>query len=137
MRSPGRRPTCLALVGACAAVVLPLGIAPPASAASWTTLANVDGARPQACKIPAAEGRSVKIRVRQVNGSPEVVTTSFSVTRDGRTVSRVQMRMQPGQTSAVRVLRLPDTRTHQFGFGLSTDEGGLGDTDALRYTGRC
>lgn len=136
MRSPRRRPARLALAATCATLLFPLTVAAPANAASWTTLSDVDGAAPQACKVPA-DGRAVKVRVRVVNGSSQTADATFVVMRGATTTGRTAFSTVPGQTTSVRVLRVPDPRTHTFGFGLSTPDGGLGDTDALGYVRRC
>ncbi|VXB29812.1 hypothetical protein [Nocardioides sp. AX2bis] len=136
-RRPAYRLAALAVTAASAGMLLPLAVVAPAAAASWTTLADVDGARPQACKVPAEEGRAVKVRVRLVNQSPQTADATFTVRRGGSLVDRTRFSTEAGQTTAVRVLRVPDPRTHVFGYGLSTPDGGLGDTDALSYIGRC
>ena len=129
------RSVCLAAAGA---VLLPLGLAGPAHAATWTTVAHAGGARAQACKVSVDDGRAWRIRVRLVNRSQETATASFSVTRNGtRLVDRVQIRKKAGQVSSTRRLTIPNRKNHRLSVGVSTAGGALGDTDILAVVGRC
>lgn len=129
------RSICLAAAGA---VLLPLGLAGPAHAASWTTVANAGGARAQACKVSIDNGKAWRIRVRLVNRSQETAKASFSVTKNGsQLIDRVQIRKKSGQVSATKRLTISNRKSYTLSVGVSTAGGALGDTDILSVVGRC
>lgn len=136
-RLPARRLPLLAVAVVCSATLIPISTASTASAASWTTLSGVDGAAPQACKVPVGDGRAFKVRTRLVNRSSQTAQATFTVRRGGSLVDRARFSTEPGQTTAVKVVRVPDARTHRLGYGFSTPDGGLGDIDALGLLRRC
>jgi hypothetical protein len=118
-------------------LALTLGLAGPASAASWTTVLKAGGARSQACKAPTADGKYWKIRVRLVNRDDTRWEAGYSVTKGDKTLQRVNLVARPGRTTKVRTLTVRRGSGQQVGAGMSNGEGGFGDSAVLSVIGRC
>ena len=119
------------------ALVLLVALAGPAAAASWTTVLKVSGARSQACKVPIQDGKAWRVKVRLVNRGNERVNASYSVYQGAKVVDRASLAARPGQATKVRSVVIRRGGSQTLGAGMSTADGGLGDSNVLAGIGRC
>lgn len=123
------------------ALALPLTLAGPASAASWTTVLDVGEARSQACKVSVQAGAAWQVRVRLANGEDGRFTARYTVSdRGDRVVDRVRLAAAPGRTTAVRTVLVRRDGSQTLGASLvggGVSGGGLGDIDVIGSIGRC
>lgn len=59
-----------------------------AATSSWTTIATIEGAKHQACKVLANDGTAWRVKNRLVNGDQARAGASMTVLRNGKPTDR-------------------------------------------------